>query len=436
MNIETLKMPVHELAKGMQVVKLDRPWLETPFKMQGFRISSFKELRTLEKYCKFVYVELESGIAVPSGKGERVTLNEEGEAVAEHGRETIFEKTSARAKSGSQVSAAKVSTALPAPAVSYEIETPFEVELKVAVEVVEQTKASLKTFMQQVSIGTRNDLDPVREAASALEASVLRNPDPAMLIRSLPSDAPFSYRHCAHSAILGIAIARELGFRRQTIHELTMGILLADIGKIHVPKELLRTPRRLDSRETMIIQRHVPDGVEMARALDGLTPNTLQIIETHHERFNGSGYPAGLRGGEIPLLARIAGLVDSFDAITSERAYSEPIPIYEAVQEMYAATIDVFQRDLVETLIQVLGTYPVGSLVELSDASVAVVVALNRGRRLLPKVVRVSDVAKKPDLGRSIIDLSQQSRPAVTVKDVFDSGQDGIEPPTITTLAG
>ena len=367
----------------------------------------------------------------PKGKGERVTLTEKGEVVDNQG---FIPSSSKSEKERKNVSGVATQTALPAPAVEYALETEFEDELKVAMEVVERAKNALKAFMQNFSEDSRGDLEQVRKAATAVEESVLRNPDPAMLIRALPSDKSFSYRHSVHSAVLGIALARELGFRRQNIHELTMGVLLADIGKIRVPKELLRTSRRLEQHETEIIQKHVPDGVEMARALDGLTPGTLQIIQAHHERFNGSGYPAGLRGGEIPLLARIAGLVDSFDAITSERAYSEPIPIYEAVQEMYAATVDVFQRDLVETLIQVLGTYPVGSLIELSDGSVAVVVALNRQRRLLPKVIRLADAHKQLSAGNTVVDLAADEQPSVMVKNVMDPGQHGIEQPMIDLL--
>lgn len=129
MNIETLKMSVHELAKGMQVVKLDRPWLETPFKLQGFRINSSQELRTLEKYCKYVYVDIEGGVAPPKGKGERVTLTEKGEVVDNQG---FIPSSSKSEKERKNVSGVATQTALPAPAVEYALETEFEDELKVA----------------------------------------------------------------------------------------------------------------------------------------------------------------------------------------------------------------------------------------------------------------------------------------------------------------
>ena len=437
MSIETLKIPVHELAKGMHVVKLDRPWLETPFKLQGFRIQNSAELRVLEKYCKHVYVDIERSSARPAGKGQRVTLSDEGEIVQ---GTAIHTTTSPRATirtdggRGDSISGAVQQTSIPAPDLSCEIESNFEDELGTASGASANVKVAVKNCMHRLKHGSRADLGAVKRAAAELEASVLRNPDAAMVLRALPSDEPFSYRHCANSAILAIVIARDLGFRRQRVHELAMGVLLFDIGKMRLPKELLQTPRRLEANETEIIKLHVKYGVEMAAALDGLTPGTIEIIAAHHERFNGSGYPKALRGGQIPLLARIAGLVDSFDTMTSQRAYADAIPIYDVVQEMYAATVDVFQRDLVERLIQVLGTYPLGSLVELSDISVALVVALNRHRRLLPKVILLRNASKKPVNDIRILDLAADAKASLTVSEIVDEDVAGIERPDRSIL--
>lgn len=431
MNVETIKIHVDDAITGMHVVKLDRPWLETPFKLQGFLISSREELQTLKKYCRHIYIDTRRGILPPKGQGKRVVLDEHGEVVLEN---TFIPATANQSANKKRVSREAHQYKMPPPAVVYEIQSDFESELSVALKVVGRAKATLKTFMTALTAGESVKLDNVRTAAAELEACVLRNPDPAMLLRALRSDEPFSFRHCVHSAVLGIALARELGFKKQNIHELAMGTMLADMGKMKLPKHLLRTTRRLDAKETQIMQQHVPYGVEIAKALDGLTPGTIEIIASHHERFNGSGYPSGLRGGEIPMLARVAGLADSFDAITSERAYSEPIPVYEAIQEMYAATVDVFQRDMVEALIQALGAYPVGSLVLLSDGTVAIVVALNRHRRLLPVVIRLTDADKHPLAEFSRLDLAAGEKAPATVKDLLDPGQFGVEQPTVAIL--
>ena len=393
-------MPVSELAIGMQVVKLDRSWLETAFKLQGFCIKSDLEIRQLAKYCKHVYVDMERSTAVPHAVGERVTLSEDGEVVGSGGESVtvVYAKARERTPEGK--------AALPPPAQRYDIETAFTAEFADAKTICVRTKDTVKAFMQDVRQAGKADLAAVEQCADEFVASILRNPDPAMLIRALSDEESFSYRHCVHSAILGVALARELGLRRLQIKDLTIGILLADLGKMRLPMELLRCQRRLERAEVEIIELHVKFGLEIAENIKGMSASSMAIIGAHHERFNGSGYPKGLSGGDIPLFGRTADLADAFDAITSERAYARPIPAHEAVQEMYASTVDVFQRELLECLIRVLGTYPVGSMVELSDGAAAMAMALNRERRLLPSVAVLSDKDKRPLARAKSLDLA------------------------------
>ncbi|MEX2480150.1 MAG: HD domain-containing phosphohydrolase [Gammaproteobacteria bacterium] len=422
MNIETIKLPVKALAKGMVVVKLDRPWLETPFKLQGFRIEKNAELKMLASYCEYVYVDVERGTAPARGIGERVLLTVDEDSSDEAAAAQAFLRDGKGR--GKRVSAAARDPRLPAPLTNYAIEQDFDVELPAAMAALAAAKETLRGLVRNLDSGSA-DLESVREAAFELEASILRNPDPALLIRALRDDEPFSFRHSVHSAVLAIALARELGFRRQAIHELTMGVLLADIGKTRLPSALLRAARRLEAAEAEVLRQHVDYGVEIARSFDGLTPGTIGIIAAHHERFNGSGYPAGLRGGEIPLPARIAGLVDSVDALTSMRVYAEPIAMHEAVQELYAATTDVFQRELVEKLIQILGTYPTGSWARLSDNTLAIVVAQNPHRRLLPILIRMNDAGSRGARLGDVVDLSQTDAPPLAVKQLLDPLEEG-----------
>lgn len=425
MNVDTIKLPVRELAIGMQVVKLDRPWLGTPFLLQGFRISSHDELQQLARFCSHVYVEIKSGVLPAGGRGELVTLNEEGDVVEV--KRSVSALSPRERNSGPSDPAA-----LPRPALNYALESTFSEELPRTRAALASTKAAVRALIEMVRGGRYPPLDAVKDAAAALEESMLRNPDPAMLLRSLASDEAFSFRHCVNSTILAISMGRALGLRRQTIHELAMGMLLADLGKLRVPKELLRADRRLDKRETEIIKLHVKFSAEIAADLGGLTPGTLDVVAAHHERFDGSGYPRGLAGGDISLLARIAGLADSFDAITSERSYSSPILMHEAVQELYAAPVEVFQRELVETLIAVLGTHPIGSLVELADGRVALVVAQNRERRLLPWIILLSDGERRPLQRRPLHNLAADGGPAV--RQVLDPGTHGFAMPGAEVL--
>lgn len=369
-------------------------------------------------------MDIGRGVVPPIGKGQRVLLDEAGEIVNLSG---VIGNAAPRARSVTD-------HALPAPAHDYAITSTFDAELPQARAAMAATKAAMQQLTARLAAAEPAELDSVKVAVAALEESVLRNPDPALLLRALVAREPFSLRHCVNSSVLAITIARELGLRRQAIHELAMGVLLADIGKLRLPRELLRTTRRLTRRENEVMQQHVSHGVEMAKALGNLTPGTIAIIRTHHERFNGSGYPEGLVGGELPLATRIAGLADSFDALTSERGYATAVPVHEAMQELYAATVELFQRDLVERFFQALGTYPVGSMVALSDGSLALVLAQNRQRRLLPRVLSLTDAARQTLPQPVVRDLMQTGGSPLTVREVVDPLAVGLPRPSVGLL--
>ncbi|MCW8908936.1 MAG: hypothetical protein OQL28_16985 [Sedimenticola sp.] len=128
--------------------------------------------------------------------------------------------------------------------------------------------------------------------------------------------------------------------------------------------------RRLSEEEFERVKQHVLHSLDMVKEARGINRDILDMIHTHHEHHNGSGYPLGLCGQDIPLFGRIAGMVDAYDAITSHRPYCEPVPAYEAIEAFYQWRGIDFQSELVEQFIQVVGIYPVGSLAELSDDTV------------------------------------------------------------------
>jgi HD-GYP domain-containing protein (c-di-GMP phosphodiesterase class II) len=174
------------------------------------------------------------------------------------------------------------------------------------------------------------------------------------------------------------------------------GALLFDIGKLKLPPELLAKSGRLSTAEFDLMRAHVRFGEEMLRASGIASGTVLDMLMYHHERFSGNGYPYGLAGDAIPVYARIAAIVDCYDAITSARSYRAPMSPSFAVKKIYAWRDVDFQAELVEEFIQAIGIYPAGTLVELSSGEVAVVLAEYRTRRLRPKVLVILDRDKKP----------------------------------------
>jgi HD-GYP domain-containing protein (c-di-GMP phosphodiesterase class II) len=171
--------------------------------------------------------------------------------------------------------------------------------------------------------------------------------------------------------------------------------MMADIGKMKLPESLLLKSEKLTPDEMEIVRQHADFSVELISGTRGMTHQVVGMVAAHHERFDGSGYPRGLAGGDIPMLARMAAIGDTFDAITSDRPYAVGAAPHEAIRELYEMRNTAFQDELVEQFIQTLGPYPVGTLVELKNGEIAIVIAQNRMRRLRPKVVVLLDANKK-----------------------------------------
>jgi HD-GYP domain-containing protein (c-di-GMP phosphodiesterase class II) len=131
------------------------------------------------------------------------------------------------------------------------------------------------------------------------------------------------------------------------------------------------------------------------KSIDGISEEIVNMVSTHHERNDGSGYPHGLKQDEIPLFGKMAGIIDCYDAIISNRPHAEAISPHDAVKKLYSWSGKDFQTELIEQFIQVVGVYPVGTLVVLSDGRVGVVTAHNKVRRLRPKVMLILDKEKQ-----------------------------------------
>jgi HD-GYP domain-containing protein (c-di-GMP phosphodiesterase class II) len=261
---------------------------------------------------------------------------------------------------------------------------------------------------------------------------VLRNADAMVLLSRMKRHDAYIYQHSVGAAVLGLAFARHLGLDRQAIQEVGLGCLLFDVGKTQLPGELLYKAGALSAAERRVAMAHVDYSLEILERTDGVTERVLGLVRSHHERFDGSGCPAGLRGNQIPTFAKIAGVVDCYDALISERPYAARRTPYEAVREVYAWRGTLFQPEVVERFMQVVGAFPVGSLVELNTGAVGVVVAQNEVRRLRPRLMILTDAAKRRLAAFQSVDLLMDEgwndAGKVWIERPLDAGAHGIDP--------
>lgn len=380
------KISVDELRIGMYVSGLDRPWAETPFVFQGFPIHHRDELDALRRVCDYVFIDTERA-AEPH---ERLsTLRPDQDPV----RRSI--------RVASVTDRSRVYSYDDDPAA-------FAAELETARRVFYGAKGFVESALEDARLGRSIDTDAARQNVSEVVDSVLRNASALMLMSNLKNRDEYTSIHCVNVCIFAVAFGRHLELDVDELSELGLGALLHDIGKMRVPIDVLNKPGRLTLEEFEVIKRHVTLGREILGTVADLPRRALDIVYSHHERVDGSGYPRGLRGAGISQFAMMVALVDVYDAVTSDRVYHAAISSHDALSMMYDHTPVTFDKTLFEQFIKCLGIFPVGSLVELNTGQIGMVMTVNHKRHLKPIVMLLLDPDRQPYRRRKMINLASQ----------------------------
>ncbi len=172
--------------------------------------------------------------------------------------------------------------------------------------------------------------------------------------QTLSSRDPDTYAHSERVAVLAVAVGRVLGLDDATLLHLQWGALLHDLGKVRVPEHILHKRSALSEEEWGVMRQHPVWGYEIVKALSILPTETLDVVRYHHERWDGDGYPDGLAGEEIPLLARILGVVDTWDAMISMRPYHAPMSPRKVCRYLLQQAGTALDAAIVETFVQMI----------------------------------------------------------------------------------
>ena len=375
---------VEDLKLGMYVNELDRPWLETPFLFQGFPILTQHDIDQLQQYCRYVYVDDDQSVHIRPGQASasehkkpvqrfqtrRMNIREEP-ALGTRGRQRGFVETLPEAR-----------------------------------EVYRRAHHYITDLFGQIRQGRPVDLGQAQDLASRTVDNIVDNENAMLWLTLLKRKDEYTSFHSINVCALSVLFGSHLGLKDSELRLLGMGALLHDVGKMRIPSAILNKPQALDTHEMAIIREHPQLGIAILDEREDVPPLVREVVYSHHERYDGSGYPRGLQGEEINLFAMIVSIVDVYDAMTSDRAYHERISSHEVLNMMYGWHENEFRRDLLEEFIRCLGIYPVGSLVELSSGEVGVVMAVNREHNLRPMVLLVLDMHKKPYDTPRIINLA------------------------------
>jgi HD-GYP domain-containing protein (c-di-GMP phosphodiesterase class II) len=400
MALEEKRMLVGLLEKGMFVSRLDRDWVGTPFPFQGFYIESEQDLDLIGSYCTSVFIDVLKGLDPDE---PLLTLDRSAPSV------------------------------FPPRAATYENSVALTEEMPKARKAHAVLHHVASRIEADVRAGKRLSPSDVRDAVEPMVQSLLRNADALFWLLSLMRRDDYAYSHAVNCSALAAAFGRHLALPREVLVELATGGFLLDIGMATLPESLLAKADVLTADEVVTMRGHVGAGVRLLEE-SGITGQWVRdMLAHHHERHDGSGYPGRLAGDAIPLAGRMAAVIDTYDAVISDRPHCRGESRHGALQTLYRGAERLYQGEVVEQFLQCLCVYPTGSLVELSTGEVAVVMAQNHARRLRPRVMLLLDPAKKPYRPFRDIDLMSNAvrtdgLPPAKIVAALEPGTHGLDP--------
>ena len=356
------KVHVSELQVGMYVSKLDRDWLETPFLMQGFTISSRQDIDTIAQYCEYVWIDALTQTYVSESERQTIEPQDKGRK-----RTTYVNQVSA------------------------------SLEHQQAFGIHRDAKRITKNLLDEARLGASINTQEAKETVNECVKSIMRNPDALMWMSKIRHEDEYTAEHCLNVCVLAIAFGRHLGMEEADLHKIGFCGLLHDVGKMKVPVEVLNKPSGLSEKEFKVMKAHTIHGrnLLMSSTRPGAYQGAVDVAYSHHERIDGSGYPRKLSAAGISQFSRIIGVVDAYDAMTTKRCYDTARPSTDALKELYRCRGTHFDAYYTEQFIEMVGLYPPGSIVELVNGQLGIVFDTNKQYRHLPKVLIVRDENKE-----------------------------------------
>lgn len=394
----------------MYIAELDRPWLETPFLFQGFFVRSEDEIADLKVHCEHVYidsdsVQQEAATALRNTTTLPARANGGQDEAAGKKRGFSLRSLFQRKDADDQESVQELTQT----GVFHEESVGLKTEIDTASGIHSQAVTTVSGVMADLRRGGTLDVQRLKSSVAPMVDSVLRNPAAlACLIRMQEKD-DYLYHHSLASSVWATILGRQIGLCRDDLNVIALGALLLDVGKTKIPDEILHKPSGLDNDELQLIQRHVEFGMRILQQTGDVDERVLEMVKHHHERFNGTGYPQGLEGNAIPVFGRIAGIVDAYDAMITQRPYARPVSSYDALRQLQLLADVEFQAEIVDQLTRAIGVFPTGTLVELNTGEIAIVTKQNRIRRLRPEVMLIMDSNKKMLEQFRVADLNDET---------------------------
>ena len=274
-----------------------------------------------------------------------------------------------------------------------EVEVEDVVSERTRVEALKLTRNA----MTRIGAGARMAIDEISRVMDDMMDELMANPKLMLNLVDIRAMNDYTFGHCVGVTVLSLMTAITMGYNQFDLKKLGLGALFHDLGKIRIPESILYKPGPLSPIEWEEMKRHAAIGFELLRERGDFNIVSAHVAFQHHEKFDGTGYPRGIRGREIHEYARVVALADVYDALTTDRPYRPRKLPHQAILIIRDGIRTHFDPDIIPAFIANIAIYPVGTTLVLSTGEKARVIETTRRHPAAP-VVRV---VAAPD-GRSV----------------------------------
>lgn len=284
----------------------------------------------------------------------------------------------------------------------------------------------VKSLLRNLFSRPHETIAQAREVVSEMVETLLAEKDVMLHLMSAKSGDEGAYYHALNVTMLSLMLAREAGYSAEEMRALGLGALLHDMGKERVPSQILLKKVPWTAAERTFYQQHVVYGLEMAARLPDLPNGALEVIAQHHEMLDGSGFPGRLARERIGRLGRVVAIANAYDGYCNRVNPLDSLTPADALAHMFKREREKYDGELLQHFIRCLGVYPPGSVVQLSNEVIGLVVSVNPGQLLHPMLL-IHDPSV-PKAEALMLDMSEEPElqvvrtlhPASLARDVHD----------------
>jgi len=363
--VASIKITVDRIQPGLHI-RLPVKWNEHPFLFNSFKVKNEEQIQMIRHLgIKYVYINLNQSDTQPLPANQEVKDNKDESAEIDLEAQRMWQEKQKRIEKLSSYRRRVINC-----------EKEFERSL---------------ARMRSVMLKIRNrPADAVEEATLLIDDIVdklLSDDNVTLHLMNGKSEFEDIYFHALNVSVIAMMVGKAKGYDAARLKELSFAALFHDIGKIKIPSAILRKQTPLTGPEMNYLKLHTKYGLDLANAIQDFPDSAKKVIAQHHELNDGSGYPEGLKESEIDELAQVIAVANAFDNLCHHNIPSEQKIPYVALSHLYKNCKHLYSNDNLNILIKFMGVFPPGTVVQLSNETIGLVISVNSKNILYPNVL-------------------------------------------------